>query len=107
MAKKPTTLLDETELLVRNLVKDARGKKTIIGEDGKERQIPFDILDKTRAADVALRFLTVKHKIDPEKPEASEYERDVAEFHGLNAAAESDAAPDEDAARVNGAGGHG
>jgi hypothetical protein len=76
---KPASLMDETELLIIDIVKDA--KKPRVLEDGSE-QMP-DTLDRVRAADAALRFMALKHKIAPEEDTTeSAFERQLKEFHG-------------------------
>ena len=93
---KGKTLLDETELLIKGIVRDARRGEviTVAGPDGTthtERR-PAEVLDRVRAADAALRFMVIKNKLKPEETE-SEFDRLQNEFHseGEGGDAESEA----------------
>jgi hypothetical protein len=76
--KKPN-LMDETELLVIDIVKSAKEKR--VDADGTE--IPPDTLDRVRAADVALRFMSIKAKIAPPEETESDFEKQLKDLHGV------------------------
>jgi antitoxin (DNA-binding transcriptional repressor) of toxin-antitoxin stability system len=79
MGRPPTDLLGETERLIRGIVRDAnRGRRVEVEVDGKvvARRVPFDTLDRTRAAEAALKFLQIKAKL-PEPTGPSQYEQDL------------------------------
>jgi hypothetical protein len=61
--------MDETEDLIIGVVREARKAKE-----------NMDITDRVKAADAALRFMTIKHKLVPEKEE-SDFERELRELH--------------------------
>lgn len=76
------SLMDETERLLRGVVKDARlGRKTLDAATGKTRRVPLDILDRVRALDGALKFLQVKNKLEPEADE-NEFDKSLRDYHG-------------------------
>lgn len=79
--KPEPTLLEATEKLIKKLVKQAGRGSQVTDKEGKRRTIPPDILDQVRAADSALKFLQMKHKIDPEEREG-EFQRAAAAYHG-------------------------
>jgi len=79
MARK-NPLLNETASLVLGIVRDAKRKRPVVGSDGITREEPPDIVERVKAADVALRFMMVKEKIDPHTEESA-FERDLADFH--------------------------
>lgn len=80
-AKKPElTLLESTEKLIKKLVRQAGRASHTTDREGKRRTIQPDILDQVRAADAALKFLQMKHKIDPEEKDG-EFQRAVAAYH--------------------------
>jgi len=102
MPARKTTLLDATESLIHNLVRDARKPRQIgLLPDGSPNMVMPDLSDQTKVATAALNFLQVKHKIAPEETE-SEFERELAAFH--DGAAKSESAPGPQAA--NGAAVH-
>jgi hypothetical protein len=74
----PVSLMDETELLIIDLVKDAKKERVL--EDGSTQKL--DILDRVRAADAALRFMAMKDKIGPKEEEESAFERSLKDLHG-------------------------
>ena len=73
-------LMDETELLIIDLVKDAKKERVL--EDGSTQKL--DILDRVRAADAALRFMAMKDKIGPKEEEESAFERSLKELHNVS-----------------------
>jgi hypothetical protein len=77
------TLLEETALLIASMVRDARRRRKVGVDEttGKPRYVAADISDKAKAAAAALAFMGAKEKLDPEKEE-SQFERDLAQFHG-------------------------
>lgn len=79
-AKKQRTLLDETELLITELVRDARRRRRVMDGD-QVRYVTADILDRVRAAQAALTFLQRKGEISPPEKEETEFERQQREFH--------------------------
>ena len=83
MGRPPTDLLVETKRLICGIVREAnRGRKVEIEVDGKRttRRVPFDTLDRVRAADAALKFLQLSAKL-PEQTGPSEYELALKEMH--------------------------
>jgi len=79
---RKSALLASAERLVQDLVRDARKPRQVgLLPDGQPNMVMPDLADQVRVADVALKFLSVKHRIAPEEEE-SEYERDLAELHG-------------------------
>ena len=86
-------LLKVTESLVYDIVRDARKKRTIVNDSGQTEQIPIDIVDRVKAADIALKFMQVKEKIDPQETQ-SEFERALTEYHtGSGNSASDEASP--------------
>lgn len=98
------TLLEETELLITELVRDARRRRKVV--DGEQvRYVTVDILDRVRAAQAALTFLQRKGEIAPPEKEETEFERQQREFHAGAGAGAADSPRKGDAAgpaRVNG-----
>ena len=88
MAARKTTLMDATESLIHNLVRDARKPRQLgMTADGAPNMVMPDLADQVKVATAALNFLQVKHRIAPEE-EPSEFERELAAFH--NGAPEGD-----------------
>jgi hypothetical protein len=48
--------------------------------DGTTKIVTPEMLDRTRAADVALRFMAMKNKIDP-PPQGGEFNADLEDYH--------------------------
>jgi hypothetical protein len=73
--KKGTTLIEDTERLVHQIVRDATRRRII-----DNKYVPQDFLDRCRAADAALKFLAMQRKHFPEE-EISEFERGLHAYH--------------------------
>lgn len=100
---QPLDLMEQTERLITKLVRNARSGRTIRNEDGTTRRVQYDILDQARAADAALKFLTVKNKLDPEVEE-TEFDREQRKYHersGKTASRETDEPADGGAATTH------
>ncbi|HEX9158789.1 MAG TPA: hypothetical protein VF835_01070 [Rhizomicrobium sp.] len=97
--QKPKTLLEDTEILVQKMVRNARRSRVVIGTDKEgnptRKFLPPDSGDMARAVKAALDFVAVKNKIDPPDEGESEFERLQREYH--NGQGRRDASPAEDA----------
>ena len=62
------SLMDATERLIKKMVKDAGTADVAVA-------------DRAKAADAAMKFLAIKHKLVPETEE-SDFERGLRELHG-------------------------
>ena len=101
MPSPKRTLEQETELLVKKIVRAASRKRQITGADGTVRFVDPDISEQVKAAQLAKDWLVAKaQKLndgDDDKENESEFDRALRDFHGT---AEGDAP-----ARPNGTGG--
>lgn len=98
-ARPDRTLMEETEALVKGLVKQARRrvahKEVVDGKEVTRYRLP-GILDQARAVDAALKVLALKAK-EPPLPVLSEFERGMKELEN-----ERDATTDSDAGNGSG-----
>lgn len=78
MSTTQKTLMLETEMLIKSMVREARLGRVL------EKDAPAvkpDIADRVKIVDAANKFMQIKAKLDPETQE-TEFERELRELRG-------------------------
>lgn len=90
---KEISLMEETERLVKRMVRESRRRKVSTNKKGEKVYHPADPVEQKRAVESAMRLMALQAKIDPPTVQETEFDREQRAYHGAgnrSATAQSD-----------------